>query len=341
MSSQAPRLDISLFSLHPQDMLPVAQEAEEAGFYSATTGDAFNDSLVSLSGVAAVTKRIVLVTNIATWTRTPVTMARACRSLSQVSEGRFVLGLGSMPRVWNENYHGIPGRAPLSRMREYVELLRKLWNASPASPVNHDGRFYRVSGFAPPEPPPYPHLPIFIGATRRNMIVETGRWADGILLNWDYTIPWLKEHGLPALEEGARAVGRSLSDLDMMGGRRVLITEDPREAERAKDTFRRNTSATYFRVDYHKQLLADVGFAEEVEEGAAAIDAGDTEAAARAVSDRMVDAFTIIGDADHCRRRVAEYTNDLNWFSIATPTENRSRADRVESVRQVIRTFGK
>ena len=89
---------------------------------------------MSLSGVAAVTKRIVLVTNIATWTRTPVTMARALRSLSQVSEGRFVLGLGSMPRLWNENYHGIPGRAPLSRMREYVELLRKLWNAQPRFP---------------------------------------------------------------------------------------------------------------------------------------------------------------------------------------------------------------
>ena len=340
MTDQAPRLDISLFAIHPRDALPLAQEAEKAGFYSATVGDAFNDSFVSLSGVAAVTERIRLVTNIATWTRTPVSMARACRSIDRLSEGRFVLGLGSMPRVWNENYHGIPGQAPLSRMREYVELIRKLWDATPDTPVDHEGRFYRVSGFRPPDPPPRPRLPIFIGATRRKMIVETGAWADGILLNWDYTIPWLKEHGLPALEEGAKSAGRSLSDLDMMGGRRVFITEDPGDAERARQAFRVNTASTYFRVDYHKQLLAEIGFGEEVEAGSKALDAGDVEGAARAVSDRMVDAFTFIGTADHCRQRVAEYTSELNWFSIATPTEGMDREDRVKAVRKVIQTFG-
>ena len=111
------------------------------------------------------------------------------------------------------------------------------------------------------------------------MIVETGRVGRRHPAELGLHHPLAQGARPTGLEEGARAVGRSLSDLDMMGGRRVLITEDPRGAERAKDTFRRNTSATYFRVDYHKQLLADVGFAKKWRRALRPLMAGDTEAA--------------------------------------------------------------
>lgn len=340
MSREARRLNIDLAGMHPQDMLPLAQEAEEAGFYSISVGDNVDDSYVALAGIASVTQRVKLVSNIATWTRTPVTTARACRSLASLSGGRYIFGLGSMPRAWNEGFHGIPGEAPLSRMREYVELVKLLWAATPDAPVEYEGRFYRVSGYRVHEPPPYPSLPIYIGASRGRMLKETGEWADGVLFNWNYTLPWIKDTALPALSEGATQAGRSLDDLELVVGRWVFIVNSPQEAEAARAAFRNGVASVYLNVDYHQELLITHGFGEEVAAARAALARGDFEGAVGSISDRMVDTFAIIGTADECLERAAEYTSLVNCFTVSTLGGEMSRPEAVSAVRQLIRTFG-
>ena len=329
-------------TMHPRDMVALAREAEEAGFYSISVGGGVHDIFAALGAIAAVTQRVRLVSSVATWVRTPVTTAKACRTLAQLSDGRFVFGLGSMPRRWNEDHHGIPGEAPLARMREFVELVRILWAATPDTPVHYEGRFYRVSGYRAQEPPPQPRLPIFIGASRPKMIQGTGEWADGILVNWNYTIPWLKEHGLPMLADGAGRSGRSLDDLEVVGMRHIFVTDGPGQAERARAAFRRNLAATYLGIDYHQELLTSHGFAGEVATAVSALARGDLEGAAAAVSDRMVETFAIIGTADECAEEVSRYTSLLSWFSLlSTPTDWWPQADRVGAVHRLIRTFGK
>ena len=340
MSTELPKMGIHLVGIPPRDMLALAQEAEQAGFHFVATSDYSEDTFASLAAIAAVTQRITLVSNIATWTRTPVTMARVCRTLDLISDGRYILGLGSMPRVWNEDFHGIPGEEPLSRMREYVELVRMLWEATPDTPIDYEGRFYRVSGYRVPAPPPRPHLPIFIGATRRKMICETGMWADGILFNWNYTFPWLKEQAIPALAEGAKRSGRSLDDLETVVFRTVSVTDDPGEVARVRDGFRRHVSSVYLGLDYHQEMLTSLGFGEEVAAGTAALAAGDMEGAARAISDRIVDDFTIIGTADQCLNGVSEHTPYVGWFLLQPPFGGMYRSDSAKVVRRLIRTFG-
>ena len=340
MSSEARRLNIDLAGMHPRDMLPLAQEAEEAGFHSISVGDNVDDSYVALAAIASVTQRVKLVSNIATWTRTPVTTARACRRLASLSGGRYIFGLGSMPRAWNEGFHGIPGEAPVSRMREYVELVQLLWAATPDTPVEYEGRFYRVSGYRVHEPPPHPHLPIYIGASRGRMVRETGEWADGILFNWNYTPAWLKSTALPALSEGATRAGRSLNDLELVSGRWVFIVNSPAQAEEARAAFRKGVASVYLNVDYHQELLITHGFGEEVAAAKAALARGDSKGAANSISDRMVDTFAIIGTADECLERVAEYTSLVNCFTVSTLAGGMSRPEGMNAVRQLIRTFG-
>ena len=340
MSSDRPKIGIGLARMHPQDMLTLAREADEAGIHAITVGDSSYDSLSVLSAMSVVTRRIKLVTNVATWTRTPVTLARACRSLDYLSDGRFILGLGSMPARWNEEHHGISGEAMLSRMREYVELVRILWEATPDAPVDYAGRFYSVSGYRVHEPPPRPSIPIYIGASRRRMIRETGMWADGILFNWNFTIPWFKETAFPALDEGIRRAGRSMDDLELVAGRQVCVADSREEAEQARAAFRRHVARSYFAVDYHQQILTSLGFGEEVVAGAAAMARGDRDGAINAVSDRMVDEFTIIGTPDECRQRASDYTPMLSWFWLSPSAEGLSRSDRLRAARRVIETFG-
>ena len=337
MAEKDQRFILLLNGLSIEDAVAVAQEAEKAGLDAVGVDDIYYDPFVLLTAIAAVTSRIQPVTHIASWTRTPVTMARICRALDIFSNGRLILGLGSMPQRWNEDFHGIPWEAPLQRMREYIELLSLLWEATPEAPVDYEGRFYRVSGFRVHEPPPRPHLPIFIGASRPAMMRMTGKWADGVLIIWNHTIPWLKDVALPNLAEGARRSGRSLEDLSLAVGKLVLVTDRP---DQARDVVRRHIAGTYLAIDYHRELLTTHGFADEVAAGSAALAAGDREGAARALSDRLVDTFAIIGTPEECRERTAEYSSVVDWVALSNPRGGMPRSENPGAVRRLIQSFG-
>ena len=59
------------------------------------------------------------------------------------SGGRFTLGLGTGTRRMQQDWHGLDGEHPASRMEELVPLLRRLWKLH-EGPIEHEGRFYRL-----------------------------------------------------------------------------------------------------------------------------------------------------------------------------------------------------
>ena len=131
-----------------------------------------------------------------------------------------------------------------------------------------------------------------------------------------------------------------MSTLDVVGCRPVFVVDRPDEAARARDSFRRQLVNTYLVVDYHQKLFASFGFEEEVAAATSRISAGDTEGAARAVSDRMVDTFAIIDTADGCLERVSEYSSLVGWFLMLTITDGLSRSETLSAARRVIHAFG-
>ena len=75
--------------------------------------------------------------------RSPLTLAAEARDLDELSDGRFVLGLGNGTRRMISDWHGQDPEAPAVRMEELVPLLRRLWRLH-EEPIDHDGRFYRL-----------------------------------------------------------------------------------------------------------------------------------------------------------------------------------------------------
>ena len=341
MEDDLPNIGIGFAGVPLRDTLALAREADRAGIHFTSAGDGIGqDSFSLLAAIAAVTTNLRLISGIATWTRTPLTTARSCRSLDMLSGGRYTFGMGSMPRVWSEDHHGVPAGAPLSRMREFIELVRLLWASGPDAPVDYEGRFYRVHGYRAPEPPPRPHLPVLIGVSRRRMIVEAGEWADGAYFNWNFAAPWLREHGLPALEEGAKRSGRSLEDLERRVFGFVFVAQDREQAERARYAVRYHLATTYMSFDYHKDLLTSFGFGDEVAAASASLERGDPSGAARAVSDRMVEAYSMIGTAEECRQRMSEYAPLLTGYLMYAPTHGFSVQERIDAIRRLIQAFG-
>ncbi len=338
MANELPGVGITLDirRVSKEDVLALAQEADEAGLHAIGVGDGAHDSFVMLSAYAAVTRRIRLVSSIATWTRTPVSMARACRTLDLLCPERFTLGLGSMPPHFNEQFHDIPSKAPLKRMIEYVELVNLLWEATPATPVDYEGQFYRVKGFRINEPPPHPHLPILFGATRPRMIRMAGEKTDGVILNILHSVPWIRDVAMPALAEGAERSGRSLEQLDKSVNFYAIVTDEPEQARAAM----RRSLAFYLSIPYGQEWLTSNGFDEDAAAISAARATGDRKSVADAVSDRVLDAMTVVGTPEQCRERIAQYSAFVDWVLLAVPP-SLPPEEEVSALRRLIKTFAK
>ena len=99
---------------------------EAAGYDDVWTSEtAGYDGFTPLALAAAHTERLRLATGVVNpYTRGPAVLAQHCAALSDVSGGRFVLGLGSSSNVIVEKWNGVPFEKPLTRMREAIEGLR-------------------------------------------------------------------------------------------------------------------------------------------------------------------------------------------------------------------------
>src|SRR5206468_7750411 len=128
---------------NPADLVPLVQEAERLGYDSAWASEAWGtDAVTVLAWLAASTSRIKLGSAIMQIPgRTPANTAMTAATLDLMSGGRFILGLGTSGPQVVEGWHGEAWGRPLTRTREYVELVRK---ALRREAVALEGREYAV-----------------------------------------------------------------------------------------------------------------------------------------------------------------------------------------------------
>jgi F420-dependent oxidoreductase-like protein len=195
-----------------------AVEAERLGVDSVWTAETWGyDGATPLAYLAAHTSRIRLGAGILqVGTRTPALTAMTALALASLSRDRFMLGLGvSGPQVI-EGWHGVRFARPLQRLRETVEIVRKITRGER---LEYQGEIYHL-----PLPggegkalissvPPRPNLPIYLATLGPKSLELTGEVADG----WLGT-SFIPEHAslfFDPIAAGATHAGRVLSDLDL------------------------------------------------------------------------------------------------------------------------------
>ena len=161
-------------------------EAEKLGLDVCWVAEAWgSDAPSTLGFLAARTERLLLGSGIMqVGTRTPVAIAQTALTLAEMSEGRFLLGLGpSGPQVI-EGLHGVPFAKPLTRVRETVEIIRQAFTGEKVSYAGTslqvplpggDGRPMRLSMT------PNPDIPIYLATMSPKLLELTGEIADGWL----------------------------------------------------------------------------------------------------------------------------------------------------------------
>ncbi|MBX7450006.1 LLM class flavin-dependent oxidoreductase [Mycolicibacterium sp. 3033] len=136
------------------------------------------DVLPLAGAVAARTARTRLATSVVdTVRRHPVMLAQSALTLSHLSDGRFVLGLGAGERE-NLAPYGFDDRKTVSRFAEAVRLIRLLWSAE--GPVDFEGEFFTLEHARLDAEPHHTGLPpIWIGANGPRMLRLVGELGDG------------------------------------------------------------------------------------------------------------------------------------------------------------------
>jgi alkanesulfonate monooxygenase SsuD/methylene tetrahydromethanopterin reductase-like flavin-dependent oxidoreductase (luciferase family) len=107
--------------------------ADEAGVDTAWVAEAWGrDCFTILALMARETRRLQLGTGIVnTYSRTPAALAQHFATLDELSGGRMIIGLGTSGYRVIEHWHGVPFQPSLTRLREYVEIIRMILAGEP------------------------------------------------------------------------------------------------------------------------------------------------------------------------------------------------------------------
>lgn len=193
------------------------------------------DAYAALGFVLGATRRLTGFVNVtALPARPPVMLSRTLATLSALSDGRFVFGIGA-GGVWDKIADmGVQPLSPgdaVDAFEEAIALVKKLSGGGP--PVTHNGRRYQVREV---EPVPVPAPTVWTGSVGPKSLAVTGRVADGWIPGYgaDWASPRYRD-SRPVIDEAAAAAGRDPREIRTVFNLPSRITDQPLASTRGQD----------------------------------------------------------------------------------------------------------
>jgi F420-dependent oxidoreductase-like protein len=293
------------------------REAERLGYDSVWTAEAYgSDAVTPAAWIAARTERIHVGTAIMQLAgRTPALAAMTAMTLDALSGGRFRLGLGvSNPQVV-EGWHGQPFGKPLSRTREYVEIVRAILRRE--KPLEYRGEHYQIpyagadaTGLGKPLRSILhgrADLPVYLAAIGPRNVALAAEIADG----WIPTFfsPWRMKMFREWLDAGFRARGARPQAFDVMPSVAVVVgdrVEECRAPVKARLALYVGGMGARNK-NFYNELARRYGYEEAARNLQDLYLSGRKAEAAAAVPDALVDEVALCGPRERIRERLAEW----------------------------------
>jgi coenzyme F420-dependent glucose-6-phosphate dehydrogenase len=225
----------------PSELLEFGCTAEKLGFDSVLISDHFQPwrhtgghapfSLSWLGALGARTSRIVMGTSVLTPTFRyhPSIVAQAMGTLGSMFPGRLILGIGngeSLNEVPATGMEWPPFKERFARLREALELIRRLWSEER---VSFRGEYYKTENATIYDRPSTP-IPVYISAGGAVVAKFVGRAGDGFICTSGKSWEFYREQLLPALSAGLEQAKRPQDGIDRMIEMKVSFDEDPKRA---------------------------------------------------------------------------------------------------------------
>jgi F420-dependent oxidoreductase-like protein len=305
-------------------------EAERLGYASVWAGESYGvDAVTPITWVLARTTRIKAGTGIMQMSaRTPACAASTAATLQAMSGNRFLMGIGpSGPQVI-EGWHGMPYGKPLTRTKEYVEIVRKVFARE--APLQHKGEHYQIP-YAGPDATGLgkplrsivranPDLKVYTAAISPSGLRTAGEVADGV--QPIYMSPERPQLVTEHVLEGMKAARRktTLADFDIAPfvrvamGKDLQVCRDALKPDMALYVGGMGARSKNFYNDYIKRMGHEAA-AVKIQD---AFLAGRREEAAAAVPDALIDETALVGPPERIRDRLQAWKVAAKDDSIGT-----------------------
>ena len=295
------------------------QALEKAGADYIWVAESYSfDSISALGYLAAVTERATLASGIVNiYSRTPALLAMTAAGIDALSKGRFMLGLGASGPQVVEGFHGVPYDAPLTRMREVIDICREVWRRE--EKLSYEGKKYTLplpaeqgTGLGKPlkiiNRPLRDEIPIALATLGAKSVEMTAEKAEA----------WLPAFFNPrhsdkvwgnALKEGLKNRDPNLPPLEVFAGGTVNIGEG---LESERDFVRTNT-ALYVggmgakEKNFYNQIFRQYGYEEEAEKIQELYLSGRKSEAEAAVPQSHLDETSLVGSEGYVRDQIQAY----------------------------------
>ncbi|MFP5224009.1 MAG: LLM class F420-dependent oxidoreductase [Actinomycetota bacterium] len=301
--------------------ITLAKEAEDLGFDSIWCSEVYTyDAFTTLAHLAGHTSTLRLGTNIAQiYARTPALTATSAAALDQMSNGRFILGLGASGPQVIEGWHGVDYDKPVQRTREIIDICRIVWRGER---LEYEGEGFKLPGGKTKggkglkliNSGHRPDIPCYVASLGPKNVEMTAELADG-WLPFPFSTEKAAEVFGPSLQAGKAKRAASLGPLTVSPFAPLWVGDKKQglEAARALIGFYIGGMGSKDR-NFYNRLAQRYGFVEEARKVQDLFLGGDKAAAIAATPDELVEQVCVVGD-------VAEVRDRLQAFQAAGATE--------------------
>ena len=299
--------------------IDLIKKAESLGYDSVWTAEAYgSDAVTVATWVLAQTEKIRVGTAIMQMpARTPAMCAMTAMSLAQMSNNRFIVGLGASGPQVVEGWHGVPYGKPITRTREYIQIMRKIMARE--DPVEFDGDMYQLpnkgegtTGLGKPLKSilaANTDIPIYTASITPAGLRCAAQVADGVFPVWmDPDKYSLFEDDFNSGFEKAGG-GKSLKDFDVAPFVSVAMNDD---LDAAFDSLR-PWLALYIGgmgakgKNFYNDYATRMGYGDAAEQIQDKYLAGEKLEAESLVPNELLDEVALVGPADRIRERLSRW----------------------------------
>ncbi len=298
-----------------EEYVSAGVRAEDKGFATLWASELHRTPFVPLAALATKTKDVKLGAGVAlAFLRSPLTLALTALDVDDISNNRFILGLGSGVKNLNLYWHDIDFGKPVNHIEDVVNICRKVFKESHLNPISYDGKEKKISlrGFDRPFVPRNTNIPIYLGTVGPLMTKKCGEIGDGWISHELCSPMYLEKNIIPKLNEGANS--KNIPKIVVSG--LTVVDKDEKKAKRIAA----GTVAFYASVKTYDEFFSSHGFGKEAEIIRGYFHDGNINEMIKNVPNEMVDTFAIAGNRDFVTEAIFRYKGLADEIKLTPPT---------------------
>ena len=295
------------------------KKAEEHNFDFAWITDHYNNrnTYVTLAMAAAQTEKILIGTGVTNpFLVNPAVTASAIASIHEVSNGRAIMGIGAGDSTTLKQL-GVKWRKPLTAVKETITIAKKLWAGGT---VNQEGEIFKIKNARLNFKIKFGPIPVYVGAQGPKMLALAARMGDGALINASHPIDI--EPATTKIQEELKAKGDSEFDIAAYTSFSLADTEEEARKLAAPVVAFIVAATPAVVLERHEIPEDDANNIREL------LGKGKIPQAFAAVTDEMIEAFSISGTKEICTEKMVSLREiGVSQIVVGSPiAEDKSKA---------------